>query len=78
MDSRKIVLLVGALLIAGITAFFARSLIAGSAAPQAAAMQPAAAPVVTSPRARPTTARVVPSTPLAILRLLLQPRIERE
>ena len=38
MDSRKIILLVGALIVAGITAFFARTLIAGSAAPQAAAM----------------------------------------
>ncbi|WP_445192004.1 Flp pilus assembly protein CpaB [Sphingomonas sp. Tas61C01] len=37
MDSRKIVLLVGALFVAAITAFFARTLIAGSAAPQAAA-----------------------------------------
>ncbi|WP_203308430.1 MULTISPECIES: Flp pilus assembly protein CpaB [Sphingomonas] len=46
MDSRKIVLLVGALLIAGITAFFARTLLAGSAAPQAAAMtQPGLRPV---------------------------------
>ncbi|WP_230628871.1 Flp pilus assembly protein CpaB [Sphingomonas sp. Leaf37] len=44
MDSRKIVLLVGALFVAGITAFFARTLIAGSAAPEAAAMgQPVAA-----------------------------------
>jgi pilus assembly protein CpaB len=37
MDSRKIVLLAGALIVAAITAFFARTLIAGSAAPQAAA-----------------------------------------
>ena len=35
MDSRKIILLVGALLVAGLTAFMARSLIAGSAAPAA-------------------------------------------
>lgn len=41
MDSRKLILLVGALVIAAISAFMARSLIAGSAAPQAAA-----APVV--------------------------------
>ena len=37
MDSRKIVLLAGALFVAAITAFFARTLIAGSAAPQASA-----------------------------------------
>ena len=37
MDTRKIILLVGALLVAGVTAFFARTLIMGSSAPQAAA-----------------------------------------
>lgn len=37
MDSRKVILLVGALIIAAITAFMARSLIVGSPAPQAAA-----------------------------------------
>ena len=37
MDSRKIMLLVGALLVAALTAFMARNLIAGSSAPQAAA-----------------------------------------
>ncbi|MDO7841011.1 Flp pilus assembly protein CpaB [Sphingomonas immobilis] len=37
MDSRKIILLVGALVVAAVTAFMARSLVAGSAAPQAAA-----------------------------------------
>jgi pilus assembly protein CpaB len=46
MDSRKLILLIGALVVAGVTAFFARTLIAGSAAPQAAALgvmpQPAA------------------------------------
>ena len=44
MDSRKVILLVGALFVAAITAFFARSLIAGSATPQATAvsMQPVA------------------------------------
>ncbi len=41
MDSRKIILLVGALFVAAITAFMARSLIAGSSAPvAAAAVQP--------------------------------------
>ena len=38
MDSRKVILLVGALVVAALTAFFARSLIMGSAAPQAAAV----------------------------------------
>ena len=42
MDSRKIILLVGALVVAAITAFMARSLIAGAPAPVAAA-QPAPA-----------------------------------
>jgi pilus assembly protein CpaB len=42
MDSRKIILLVGALLVAGLTAFMARSLLAGSSAPAANA---AAAPI---------------------------------
>ena len=45
MDSRKIILLVGALVVAAITAFMARSLIAGSSAPQAQAQM--AAPPVT-------------------------------
>ena len=44
MDSRKIILLVSALVVAGITAFLARSLIVGTSAPQAAAIA-AAAPV---------------------------------
>jgi pilus assembly protein CpaB len=43
MDQRKLVLLVGALVVAAITAFFARSLVMGSATPQAEAV---AAPVV--------------------------------
>lgn len=38
MDSRKVILLVGALIVAAITAFMARSLIVGSSAPQAAAV----------------------------------------
>ncbi|PHN95738.1 Flp pilus assembly protein CpaB, partial [Tenacibaculum discolor] len=44
MESRKVILLVGALVIAASTAFMARSLIVGSSAPQATAM-PMAAPV---------------------------------
>ena len=42
MDSRKVMMLLGALLVAAVTAFAARSLVAGAAAPEAAA----AAPVV--------------------------------
>ncbi|WP_298671852.1 Flp pilus assembly protein CpaB [uncultured Sphingomonas sp.] len=45
MDTRKVVLLVGALFVAAITAFFARTLIAGSAAPQANAMAGAPAAI---------------------------------
>jgi pilus assembly protein CpaB len=37
MDSRKVILLVGALIVAAVCAFFARSLFAGSPAPQAVA-----------------------------------------
>jgi pilus assembly protein CpaB len=44
MDGRKIFLLVGALLVAAVTAFMARSLFTGAAAPQAVA-GPVAAPV---------------------------------
>jgi len=43
MDGRKIILLVGALIVAAITAFMARSLMVGAAAPVASA-NPAAAP----------------------------------
>jgi pilus assembly protein CpaB len=42
MDSRKIILLVGALFVAAITAFMARSLIVGSSAPVASAQVPIA------------------------------------
>ena len=37
MDSHKIILLAGALIVAAITAFFARTLMMGSATPQAVA-----------------------------------------
>ena len=46
MDSRKIILLAGALIVAGITAFMARTLLVGGAAPQAVALgMPAPAPI---------------------------------
>ena len=41
MDAKKIALLVGALLIAGLTAFMAKNMFADAAAPQASAMQQA-------------------------------------
>ena len=55
MDSRKIILLVGALLVAGLTAFMARSLISGSSAPAAnAAVAPIDGPeVLVATRALP-------------------------
>jgi pilus assembly protein CpaB len=45
MDSRKIILLVGALIVAAITAFMARSLITGGGAPRAGAATAVAAPI---------------------------------
>ncbi len=47
MDRKKVILLVGALLIAAVTAFMARSMFAGASAPQAAAQ---AAPAETGPQ----------------------------
>lgn len=47
MDKKKVILLVAALLIAGITAFMARSMFTGSAAPKASA---AIAPIPTGPK----------------------------
>ena len=49
MDSRKVILLVGALVVAALTAFFARTLMMGSAAPQANAMGMAAAAPIDGP-----------------------------
>lgn len=46
MDVRKIILLVGALIIAGVTALLARNMFAGASAPQAVAAQPQAGPEV--------------------------------
>jgi pilus assembly protein CpaB len=46
MDSRKVILLVGALIVAALTAFFARTLLMGSGTPQAGAIgMPAAVPI---------------------------------
>ena len=53
MDSRKIILLVGALIVAAITAFMARSLIVGGSAPQAAAAPVDGPEVLVATRALP-------------------------
>lgn len=45
MDPKKIALLVGALIIAGVTAFMAKNMFTGSSAPQATAAAPAPQPV---------------------------------
>jgi pilus assembly protein CpaB len=51
MDTRKVILLVGALIVAAITAFFARTLIMGSSTPQASAsIAGAPAPVIDGPK----------------------------
>jgi pilus assembly protein CpaB len=66
MDAKKIALLVGALIVAALTAFMARSMFAGAAAPQAAAVAPA--PVVQGPevlvatRALPVGAIIEPDS----------------
>ncbi len=70
MDSRKIVLLVGALLVAGITAFFARTLIAGAGAPQAVATQ---APVIDGPEVLVATRALPVGTILDATALKYQP-----
>jgi pilus assembly protein CpaB len=71
MDSRKIVLLVGALFVAAITAFFARTLIAGSATPQANAA--VAAPVVDGPEVLVATRALPVGTILDPTALKYQP-----
>ncbi|MEG3165908.1 Flp pilus assembly protein CpaB [Sphingomonas sp. PB2P19] len=71
MDSRKIVLLVGALFVAAITAFFARTLIAGSSAPQAGAV--AMAPVVDGPEVLVATRALPVGTILDATALKYQP-----
>ena len=73
MDSRKIVLLVGALLVAGITAFFARTLIAGSSAPQAMAMGAPAPVVANGPEVLVATRTLPVGTILDATALKFQP-----
>ena len=71
MDSRKLVLLVGALLVAGITAFFARSMIAGSGAPRANASL--SAPVIDGPEVLVATRALPVGTILDATALKFQP-----
>ncbi len=61
MDSKKVVLLVAALLIAAVTAFMARSMFTGASAPQAAAAA-APAPVPTGPKVLVATRALPPGT----------------
>ncbi|MCW6537475.1 Flp pilus assembly protein CpaB [Sphingomonas lycopersici] len=67
MDTRKVVLLVGALFVAAVTAFFARTLIAGNAAPQAQAVAAVARPaegpkVLVATRALPVGTIIDPAS----------------
>lgn len=72
MDSRKVILMVGALVVAAITAFFARTLIAGAAAPQAVAVT-AAQPVIDGPEVLVATRALPVGTILDATALRFQP-----
>jgi len=71
MDTRKVILLVGALIVAAITAFFARTLVAGNAAPQAGAVT--MAPVVDGPEVLVATRSLPVGTILDATALKYQP-----
>lgn len=71
MDSRKVLLLVGALIVAAITAFMARSLILGSSTPQATAV--VAAPVIDGPEVLVATKALPVGTILDATALKYQP-----
>jgi len=74
MDSRKIILLAGALIVAAITAFAARALMTGSAAPAAAAAVPmAAAAAVDGPEVLVATRALPVGTILDASALKFQP-----
>ncbi|MBB4155346.1 pilus assembly protein CpaB [Sphingomonas jinjuensis] len=73
MDSRKLVLLVGALFVAALTAFFARTLIVGAAAPQAAAAGLPVAPPVDGPEVLVATRALPVGTILDATALKFQP-----
>jgi pilus assembly protein CpaB len=72
MDTRKIILLFGALIVAAVTALFARTLIAGSSAPQAGAVV-IAAPVVDGPEVLVATRSLPVGTILDGTALKFQP-----
>lgn len=72
MDVRKIVLLVGALLIAGVTAFLARGLIMGTGAPTASAVA-APAPEVSGPEVLVATRALPVGTILDATAVKFQP-----
>ncbi|MGI4732640.1 MAG: Flp pilus assembly protein CpaB [Janthinobacterium lividum] len=72
MDSRKVLLIVGALIVAGITAFFARTLLVGSSVPQAGALAPAAV-VVDGPMVLVATRALPVGTILDATALKFQP-----
>ncbi|MDR6847494.1 MAG: Flp pilus assembly protein CpaB [Sphingomonas sp.] len=71
MDSRKVILLLGALIVAAISAFMARSLIIGSPAPQANAV--AMAPVANGPEVLVATKALPVGTILDATSLKYQP-----
>ncbi|RDE06714.1 Flp pilus assembly protein CpaB [Sphingomonas aracearum] len=72
MDSRKIILLVGALLVAGFTAFMARTLLMGAATPPAGAVA-APAPVIDGPEVLVATRALPVGTILDATALKYQP-----
>jgi pilus assembly protein CpaB len=72
MDSRKVLLLAGALSVAGVTAFFARTLVAGSAAPEANAA-PVTAVVIDGPEVLVATRSLPVGTILDATSLKYQP-----
>lgn len=73
MDSRKVIMLVGALFVAAITAFVARTLIAGSSAPSAEAVASTAAPAVVGPEVLVATRALPIGTILDATALKFQP-----
>ncbi|VXC71668.1 Flp pilus assembly protein CpaB [Sphingomonas sp. 8AM] len=72
MDSRKLILLVGALMVAALTAFAARSMLVGSPAPEAAAMG-AVAPRIDGPEVLVATRALPVGTILDASALKFQP-----
>jgi pilus assembly protein CpaB len=73
MDSRKLIMLVGALVVAVVTAVAARSLVAGAAAPEAVAMAAPSAPVVDGPEVLVATRALPVGTILDATALKFQP-----